>query len=200
MSLGGPLGRGPVIARATGGNHKGAAALCFRKMRNGGGAWIPRVAGSGRLRRAGAASLGDTGLVSSENVAIVRALAEGFQRRDHERAFDFYDADIEWDVSRVGDTMLELAGVYHGHEGVRTYWRQWLSAWSDLEFEIQDVLDAGDEGVLLVRNQRQWGRHSGIVTEFPPFAQVFTFRDGRIVRMRAYPDQRLALRAVGLEE
>jgi SnoaL-like domain len=47
-----------------------------------------------------------------------------------------------------------LAEVYHGHEGVRTYWRNWLSAWSDLQFEIQDVVDAGDEVVLLIRNQR----------------------------------------------
>ena len=39
-----------------------------------------------------------------------------------------------------------------------TYWRNWLSAWSDLQFEIQDVVDAGDDVVLLIRNQRQWGR------------------------------------------
>ena len=30
---------------------------------------------------------------------MVRSLLEGFARRDHERAFDFYDANIEWDAS-----------------------------------------------------------------------------------------------------
>ena len=33
----------------------------------------------------------------------------------------------------------DLTGVYRGHEGVRTYWRRWLQAWRDLEFEVQDV-------------------------------------------------------------
>jgi len=111
--------------------------------------------------------------MSQANVEIVRGLLEGFQRRDHERAFDFYDPDIVWeDYSPASD----LLGVYHGHEGVRTYWRQWLSAWRDLQFEVQDVRDAGDDVVALIRNQRQWGRHSAIKTETPPYGIVFTIR------------------------
>jgi ketosteroid isomerase-like protein len=138
--------------------------------------------------------------VSRENVEIARSLLEGFARREHERAFEFYDPDIEWDVSRMRDVMLEVPGVYWGHDGIRTYWRRWLSAWKDLEFEIQDVLDAGDEAVVLVRSQRQWGRHSGIVTEFPPYGMVFTFRDGKVVRVRGFPDQESAMQAAGLSQ
>jgi ketosteroid isomerase-like protein len=135
--------------------------------------------------------------MSQENVEIVRALAEAFQHRQHERAFDFYDAEIEWDASRAPTD----AGVYYGHEGVRTYWRRWLSAWSDLQFEIEDVRDAGDDQVvLLIRNQRQWGRHSGIETRVPPYGLVFTLRDGKVVRWCAYPGQRSALEAAGLRE
>ena len=73
----------------------------------------------------------------------------------------------------VGGT-AGLAGVYRGHEGVRTYWRRWLEPWKDLEFEVEHVLDAGDEVVALIRNQRQVGRHSGIVIEMPPYGLVFT--------------------------
>ena len=40
--------------------------------------------------------------MSQANVEIVRGLAEGFQRRQHERAFEFYDPEIEWDASRMG--------------------------------------------------------------------------------------------------
>jgi ketosteroid isomerase-like protein len=133
--------------------------------------------------------------MSRANVEIVRGLLEGFQRRDHERAFDFYDPDIVWeDYSPASD----LLGVYHGHEGVRTYWRQWLSAWRDLQFEVQDVRDAGDDVVALIRNQRQWGRHSAIKTETPPYGIVFTIRGGKVVRWRNFPDQADALEAVGL--
>jgi ketosteroid isomerase-like protein len=138
--------------------------------------------------------------MSRENVEVVRALAESFQRRDHERAFDFYDPEVEWDASRLTELVPDLGGVYRGHQGVRTYWRRWLSAWKDLEFEIEDVRDAGDEVVLLIRNQRQWGRHSGIATESPPYAMVFTLRGGNVVRFRMFPDQDSALEAVGLSE
>jgi ketosteroid isomerase-like protein len=135
--------------------------------------------------------------MSRESVEIVRALAESFARRDHDRAFDFYDPDIEWDASRMPDVIFDVAGVYHGHDGVRTFWRRWLSAWSDLEFEIQDVRDGGDDVVLLIRDQRQWGRQSRIATEIPPYGQVYTFRDGKIVRWRCFPDQESALEAAG---
>jgi ketosteroid isomerase-like protein len=138
--------------------------------------------------------------MSQENVEIVRTLAEGFQHRQHERAFEFYDPEIEWDASNLEQLIPDVAGVYRGHEGVRTYWRRWLAAWSDLHFEIQELLDAGDQVVLLVRNQRQWGRHSGIATEFPPYGIVFTIRDGKVIRWQSFPDQESALEAAGLRE
>ncbi len=115
-------------------------------------------------------------------------------------AFEFYDPEIEWDNSQQSLLMPDLAGVYHGHDGVRTFWRRWLSAWKDLQFEIQDVRDRGDDVVLPIRNQRQWGRHSGIETGFPPYGMVFTMRGGKVVRHRSYPDQKSALEAAGLSE
>jgi len=130
-------------------------------------------------------------------VELVRDLLEAFQRREHERAFDFYDRDIVFE-NRVGP-LDELRGVYRGHDGVRTFWREWLSAWRDLQFEIQDVRDAGDEVVALIHMQRQWGRHSGIETEMPPYGIVFTIRGGKVVRWRAYPDQEEALEAAGIK-
>jgi ketosteroid isomerase-like protein len=138
--------------------------------------------------------------MSQENVEIVRTLAEGFQRRQHKQAFEFYDPEIEWDASALAESMPDVAGLFHGHEGVRTYWRNWLSAWSDLRFEIEDVLEAGNHVVLLIHNQRQWGRSSGIEAEMPPFGMVFTIRDGKVVRCRLFPDQPSALEAAGLSE
>ena len=76
----------------------------------------------------------------------------------------------------------------------------WLQAWADLEFEVDDVLDAGHDVVALIRNQRQWGRRSGIVTEMPPYGVVFTIRNGKVVRWRAFSDERSALKAAGLRD
>jgi ketosteroid isomerase-like protein len=142
--------------------------------------------------------------MSQENVELVRQLLGMFARRDHEAVFAFYDTDIEWDATNfVTDATggpADLAGMYHGHDGVRAYWRGWLQAWADLEFEVYDVLDGGEDVVALIRNQRQWGRHSGIATEMPPYGLVFTIRDGKVVRWRSYPDELSALEAVGLRE
>ena len=136
--------------------------------------------------------------MSEQNVELVRHLLEMFANRDHEAVFEFYDPEIEW---IVGPGMADdLEGVYRGHDGVRTYWRRWLEAWNDLDFELQDVMDAGDEVVALIRNQRQWGRRSRIVTEMPPYGLVFTIRDGKVVRWRAFADQHSALEAAGLRE
>jgi ketosteroid isomerase-like protein len=87
----------------------------------------------------------DTALaMSHENVEVVRTLFDMFARRDHEAAFDYYDADIEWDASRPregGD--VDTAGVYHGHDGVWAYWRRWLSAWEDVEATEVEFVDGG---------------------------------------------------------
>jgi ketosteroid isomerase-like protein len=145
--------------------------------------------------------------VSQENVETVRAVMEAYQQPemmaalvDGELDLELADPQIEWDASRLTEMLPDLAEIYRGHEGVRTYWRRWFGAWKDLQFEIEDVLDAGEDVVVLIRNQRQWGRHTGICTELPPYAQVFTMRDGKIVRWRTFPDQMSALKAVGLEE
>ena len=140
--------------------------------------------------------------MSQENVELVRRLLDMFARRDHEAVFAFYDSEIEWDARAAPDfgAVDDLSGFYRGHEGVRAYWRRWLQAWKDIQFEVDDVLDAGDEVVALIRNQRQWGRESGIVTVMPPYGLVFTIRAGKVVRWRSYPNQESALEAVGLSE
>src|SRR6266566_3289916 len=104
--------------------------------------------------------------MSQENVEIVRAATEAAQNPEAvallasgEFDFPLFDPEIEWDASQAGDLIPDLADIYRGHEGVRTYWRRWLEAWRDLEFEVEDYLDAGDEVVALICNQRQRGRY-----------------------------------------
>ncbi len=138
--------------------------------------------------------------MSQENVEIVRAMAEAFQRGDLEGVFEFYDPEIEWDATEGHVAAPDLAGVFRGYEGTRVFWGRWLSAWTDLEFEIQDVRDAGEDVVLLIRNQHQKGRSSGVTTEIPDYGWVYTLRDGKVLRARWYADQESALEAAGLSK
>jgi ketosteroid isomerase-like protein len=136
--------------------------------------------------------------VSRENVELVRGVNEAHERGDFAAVFAAYDPEIEWHVER---TMAGLGfdPLYVGHDSVRNFWRQWLSAWETTSFAFEEFIDAGEQ-VVVVGNQRIRGRTSGIELEFNSYAQVWTVRDGQIVRVEFFPTRAEALEAVGLSE
>jgi ketosteroid isomerase-like protein len=89
--------------------------------------------------------------------------------------------------------------VYEGHEGVRRFWRQWLSSWEWVEFEQERYIDAGDQVVVFQRTHAR-GRTSGVQTDFGDYAQVWTLRDGKVVRVQFYTDRAEALAAAGVAD
>lgn len=134
--------------------------------------------------------------MSEQNVELVRSLYEAFARRDNVSPFAAYDRDIEWEGSNWPELAdLGFDHVYRGHEGVRKFWRHWLDAWVSIDFRLE-LRDAGDDVVALIW-QQNCGRASGVVVE-QVYAQVWTLRDGKVVRMRIFGDQNQALAAVGL--
>ena len=137
--------------------------------------------------------------MSQENVEAIRTLFEAFFRRDVKTMESFMAPEVEWDATRFAGLIPDLAGVYRGAEGTRNFWRTWLSSWKDLRFEYE-LRDTGEDVVALIHDQRQWGRHSGIETELPPYAWLYTLRGGKVIRASFYPDQESALEAAGLRE
>jgi 2-C-methyl-D-erythritol 4-phosphate cytidylyltransferase len=136
------------------------------------------------------------------NVAVLRRIVESFDRGEPEAAFAHYADDILWDVSRFDvagfDTVPDQDDqVFRGHEGVRRFWRLWLSAWRSVGFEYEDFIAAGDHVVSLVR-MRAVGRRSGAALETPPYALVWTFRAGQVVAMHMFSDRDEALRFAGV--
>ena len=114
-----------------------------------------------------------------DNVELVRRLCATFHdRAAMDAAFAFYAEDIEWDASIVPD-----AGVYRGHDGVRAFWRAYLSAWELIDFEYLGWAAEGDDDVVVTLTQRARGRASGIDVTLGPYRQRWTVRDGRVVRM-----------------
>ena len=77
---------------------------------------------------------------------------------------------------------------------MRQFWREWLAAWETVQFEYR-LVDAGDR-VLALIDQRMRGRSTGIEVPLGEYAHVYTFRDGLIVRWKAYMSQSDALQAV----
>jgi ketosteroid isomerase-like protein len=75
--------------------------------------------------------------VSKDNVEIVRRVIEAHDRGDFTTVFAAYDPGIEWHIARVMAPVGGLEPVYHGHEGVRAFWRRWFAAWETASFETR---------------------------------------------------------------
>jgi ketosteroid isomerase-like protein len=134
--------------------------------------------------------------MARENVERLRGAFDDFLAGRRDFGAELLDPDVEWDSSEM--PVPDIADRYHGIEGVRRFWRDWLAAWEAVEFDYE-LIDAGDRVVALV-DQRMRGRSTGIEIVFGKYAQVYTFRNGLIVHWRAYVSQAEALEAVGVSE
>ena len=133
--------------------------------------------------------------MSQENVEIVKAFTSLFEAGDRDAWRDYFDPDVVWDTSA---STMPSAGIYHGHEGIERFFREWLGAWSDYKIEPSEYIDAGGSVVIVFR-QSGIGRDSGVRTEREFFA-VYDLSDSKVVRYRLYESRQEALEAVGLSE
>jgi ketosteroid isomerase-like protein len=136
-------------------------------------------------------------VVSEQNVEIVRRRNDAADRRDAEATLSAYDPDVELDASRLGVAGLAGRGrVYHGHEGLRIFFREWHEAWEQVEYRCEELIDAG-EHVISLMTYRGRGRVSGAEVELP-VAIVETFNEGKIARVVWFLTREDALQAAGL--
>jgi ketosteroid isomerase-like protein len=134
--------------------------------------------------------------MSQENVERLRQAFDNFLAGKSEWGAELLDPNVEWDGTNA--LIFDIDRVYHGQEGVRQYWREWLSAWETVQFEYE-LVDAGDRVVALI-DQRMRGRSTGIEVPLGKYAHVYTFKNGLIVHWKLYESQSEALEAVGLSE
>jgi ketosteroid isomerase-like protein len=130
--------------------------------------------------------------VSRENVEIVRAGMEAWNRRDFDAVLETLDPAVEW---RLSGAVPDVADVYHGPEGVRAFWTDWTGSWEDIRNEPEDYIELED-GVLVLVDFRASGRSQIVVDQ--PVAFHFTLRDGLVIRFQSYWDRDEAFEAVGL--
>jgi ketosteroid isomerase-like protein len=121
--------------------------------------------------------------MSQENVEIVRR----FLVIDVEEALAYADPGIVWNPSEEAATQ--------GHDAVRASSARWKGEWDDYELTPEEFVDKGNHVVVTVR-MRGRGRGSGVEID-GLFYDVFTLRDGKIVRMEQFTERSEALEAVG---
>ena len=142
--------------------------------------------------------------MSQQNVELLRALLPDPETdiadlfRDQERfaavaegLVGVLDPEIEsvpaW---RGGRT------VHTGIDGFREMWIDWLEPWEAYHVQVEEMIDAGDSVVVLVRDR---GRRHDMDAEVELIAgSVWTFRDGKISRVEFHANREELRSATGL--
>jgi ketosteroid isomerase-like protein len=134
--------------------------------------------------------------MSRENMELVATSWDLWLRRDFDGWLDTIDADIEWDISAY--PLPDWPDRGKGREEWLRHLSAYLAAWIDHTQEVLELIDAGDDVVVVVRETARM-RDSGATLD-RNINFVFTVRDGRAVRFRVFLTRDEALEAVGLRE
>jgi ketosteroid isomerase-like protein len=90
------------------------------------------------------------------------------------------------------------AGVYHGKQAVREYIENVWETFESFRFEVEELLDAGDQVVAVTTQHSVPKRGRQEITVHS--AEVYTVRDGLLAERRPYSTRNEALEAAGLSE
>ena len=130
--------------------------------------------------------------MSEENVESVRAGYIALARGDMKTVLDLIDENIVIEGHVAPDV-----GPAQGRNGLLANLANVREAFDELHYEPLEMI-ALEERVLVHICVSAKGRE-GIEVQHE-FGQVWTFRDGKAVRLQTYPDWEQALEAAGVKE
>jgi ketosteroid isomerase-like protein len=122
---------------------------------------------------------------------VVRRFLWAFEN-DTEAFREILHPEIEW--FPIDENRTRVSGV----EDAMRNRNQWLEAWDEHRFELEEVVEEGDSAVVLVRIVAR-GRASGVEVDVRFYAQV-KVRDGKVVYIFDHEDRAAALEAAGLQD
>ena len=132
--------------------------------------------------------------MSQENVEVVRAMYDAFNRGDEEAAL----APLHPDVELHQDDELADTRTYYGLEDFRRGVALWLSEWEGFRFDAEELIDAGDSVVMRVRLSGR-AKASGVELAERRY-HVWDFEDGKACCVTVLRTREQALEAVGLRK
>src|SRR6266566_1857407 len=140
--------------------------------------------------------------MSRENVEFVERLFAAAAGMDEQTLLDALpqliaqacDPEIEW----IEAPWRADARIRRGHAGVRESFEQWLEHFEQYSFQIEEIVDCGDDVFVDVRELGQ-GSASGAAVSIHTYT-VLTIRDGKLLRYREFNDEQAARQAAGLSD
>jgi ketosteroid isomerase-like protein len=134
-----------------------------------------------------------TSSLAAETAALRDAYA-ALNRNDIPATVTAFDPQIEW----TEPAEYPGSGTYYGHAGVTAHLSQARGSWAEGSCEPERFVVAGDKIVVFVhvrvrlKDSMEW--HEGRLGD------VYTFRNGKAIQMRAFADRRQALEWAGVTD
>jgi len=134
--------------------------------------------------------------MSQENVELIRSGYEAFNRGDIDGVVTALAApDCEFITA---GRLPGVEDVYRGPEGFRRFVSFFWETFDDAQVEVHELIDAGDQLLATVTNHGR-GKQSGADVHWTTW-NVWTIRDGKVVRGQAFTSREEALEGAGLSE
>jgi len=131
--------------------------------------------------------------MSQENVEIVKAIIDAYNREDWDTFFKDMAPDFELDFSRA---VGPWRGVY-GLDQIRRVLGEFRETWESTRMEPHEFIEADD---LVVMHSTMHVKGRGGIEVVSRAASVWTIRNGAIERISMYQEKEEALEAVELSE
>jgi ketosteroid isomerase-like protein len=136
----------------------------------------------------------------SDNLDLVRSIYTAFERGDFSST-EWAHPDVEFEAIGMmgvgGPTPVRSVGV----AAMVARYRDFLSAWEDLRFEVDEYRELDEEHVLVLGHYMGRGKRSGVelgqITR--RMAAVLYIKDASVRRLVNYSDRDRALADLGLE-
>jgi ketosteroid isomerase-like protein len=134
--------------------------------------------------------------MSQENVKTVRDAFVAFNRGDLDAFEQYWTDDIDY---RAAEGALDDHGPIQGKDALRAFMQDWLDMFDDFRAEPVELIEAGEDTVIAVVRISGRAKLSGVETDLT-YAEISTFRDGKVAWGRQYWTRGEALEAAGLSE
>ena len=118
--------------------------------------------------------------MSQENVEIVRRYFAAYDSGALDAIAEFWHPDIEW---RAVEGYIDDVGVIRGPDGMRQYYGQWEETFDAIRPEIEELIEAGDQVVAVLRGGANKDSDAEIDIRY---AVVISVREGKIAGGREH--------------
>jgi ketosteroid isomerase-like protein len=131
--------------------------------------------------------------MSQDNVELVRRAFDAFNARDRDAFLGLMDPEI-----RIESRLVAVEGGYHGHDGCRRWWDDFLEVFPDYSIKLEETRDLGDATL-----SRFHARAHGAGSNTPildPAWHIARWRTGRCTWWRVCRTEAEAREFAGLGE